>query len=521
MTNAAQSSETPAFSFSLAVASEEAIARLMADLALLLMPGDTIALSGGLGAGKTTCARALIRQLAGDPVLDVPSPTFTLIQSYDLPQFTLLHADLYRITSPREIDELDLFDNDPRNVRLIEWPEHAGNALPHDRIDIALSHHTGQAPSRRDVTLTGTGLGAARVERLSALLRFLNQTEFADAQRTRLAGDASSRSYARMTLPGTGIVPDSTALLMNSPRRPDGPPVYRGKSYSEVVHLAEDIAPFVAIAGGLRDHGFSAPAILHADFTAGFILLEDLGLELFVEGNPPAPIFERYKAAVEMLAALHHDDLPDHLPVTRGVTYTLPEYDIDAFLTETSLLLDWHIPESGRQIGEVARAEFDSLWRAALAPVLTARKTWVLRDFHSPNLIWLPQRPDTARVGLIDFQDALMGPEAYDVASLLQDARVDVSEEMEITLLTHYVKERLIRDPDFDARSFASAYTVMATQRATKILGIFARLNRRDGKPAYLRHQPRVWTYLQRALAHPALNNLRGWYALYVQPPKM
>ena len=173
MTNAAQSSETPAFSFSLAVASEEAIARLMADLALLLMPGDTIALSGGLGAGKTTCARALIRQLAGDPVLDVPSPTFTLIQSYDLPQFTLLHADLYRITSPREIDELDLFDNDPRNVRLIEWPEHAGNALPHDRIDIALSHHTGQAPSRRDVTLTGTGLGAARVERLSALLRFL------------------------------------------------------------------------------------------------------------------------------------------------------------------------------------------------------------------------------------------------------------------------------------------------------------------------------------------------------------
>jgi aminoglycoside/choline kinase family phosphotransferase len=143
----------------------------------------------------------------------------------------------------------------------------------------------------------------------------------------------------------------------------------------------------------------------------------------------------------------------------------------------------------------------------------------VLRDYHSPNLMWLPNRTGIARVGLLDFQDAVMGSPAYDLASLLQDARVEVPEMMEMALLSRYVRARL-KDGGFDAPAFAKLYATLAAQRASKILGIFARLDRRDGKPQYLRHLPRVWTYLQRALAHPALAALRTWYAENVPPAK-
>ncbi|HYS47918.1 MAG TPA: phosphotransferase, partial [Xanthobacteraceae bacterium] len=138
------------------------------------------------------------------------------------------------------------------------------------------------------------------------------------------------------------------------------------------------------------------------------------------------------------------------------------------------------------------------------------------RDFHSPNLVWLPEREGMARVGLLDFQDALVGPPAYDVASLLQDARVDVPEAMEISLLGRYAKARQADDPDFNLAGFVELYATLAAQRATKILGIFARLDRRDGKPQYLRHLPRVWRYLRRALSHPALAPLKAWYEAHV-----
>jgi aminoglycoside/choline kinase family phosphotransferase len=139
-----------------------------------------------------------------------------------------------------------------------------------------------------------------------------------------------------------------------------------------------------------------------------------------------------------------------------------------------------------------------------------------LRDYHSPNLIWLPEREGLARVGIIDFQDAVMGPPAYDVASLLQDARATVPPDLELKLIGVYARERRAADPQFDVAAFARAYAIMGTQRATKILGIFARLDRRDGKPHYLRHLPRIEAYLMRNLAHPSLAKLKGWYENYL-----
>jgi aminoglycoside/choline kinase family phosphotransferase len=188
-------------------------------------------------------------------------------------------------------------------------------------------------------------------------------------------------------------------------------------------------------------------------------------------------------------------------------------------LIEAELLLDWYLIKAGAAANEAARAEFVALWRMALAPVLEAPATWVLRDFHSPNLLWLPNRNGIARVGIVDFQDALIGPAAYDVASLLQDARVDVPEQLEMNLLSRYVRMRLAQDRNFDTSGFTLLYATLAAQRATKILGIFARLQQRDGKPQYLRHMPRLWNYLQRSLAHPALAELKAWYAANVPSP--
>jgi aminoglycoside/choline kinase family phosphotransferase len=151
-------------------------------------------------------------------------------------------------------------------------------------------------------------------------------------------------------------------------------------------------------------------------------------------------------------------------------------------------------------------------------PEASAR-TWVLRDFHSPNLIWLGERSGISRVGIIDFQDAVRGPAAYDVVSLLQDARIDVPETVELSLLTRYIKARREADASFESADFAALYALMSAQRNTRLLGTFARLNRRDGKPQYLRHQPRIWTYLSRSLAHPTLASVQAWYAANVPPP--
>ena len=498
---------------SLALGNEAATASLMADLAMLIGAGDVITLSGDLGAGKTTAARALIRYLAGDDELEVPSPTFTLAQTYELPALTILHADLYRVGDPGELEEIGLSPLPEGVVALIEWPERAEDLLPADRIDIALSHRSALGSNARAAHITGFGAGAARVARLAALRDFLDESSYATARRLRMPGDASTRSYARL------VRDDRSVILMNAPKRPDGPPIFDGKSYSAAVHLAEDVKPFVAVAQGLRAHGVSAPAILQADLAGGFLITEDLGRDGVVEGSPPAPITERYEAATDLLAALHGQALPPRLPIAPQLDYDIPRFDIDAMLIEVSLMLDWYLPDRGVEPSEARRDEFFALWRAVLGGPAAATSTWTLRDYHSPNLLWLADREGAARVGVIDFQDTVMGPPAYDVASLLQDARVDVPEALELALLTRYVKARRGADQGFVPAAFAESYAVMSAQRNTKILGIFARLNRRDGKPQYLAHQPRIWTYLTRALAHPALKDLRAWFTAHVPPP--
>lgn len=346
--------------FTVALGNETATAHLMADLALLISAGDVITLSGDLGAGKTAAARALIRYLAGDETLEVPSPTFTLAQSYDLPSFPLIHADLYRIIDASELEEIGLSPLPEATVALIEWPERAPDALPEDRIDIALSHRPALGSTARAAEITGYGKGASVAARLKALRHFLETADYIDSRRDRMPGDASTRSYARLT------DDNGTVILMNSPRRPDGPAIYDGKSYSAAVHLAEDVNPFVAIANGLRRHGFSAPAIRHADLDTGFLITEDFGTEGVIEDDPPRPMVERYEAATDMLAALHREQLPESLPLTPQLNYDIPVFDIEAWLVEIGLMLEWYLPDRDVALREDLRGEFIAMWRSLL-----------------------------------------------------------------------------------------------------------------------------------------------------------
>ena len=497
-------------SFSVVLPDEQATLRLMVDVASALEPGDVLTLSGDLGAGKTTFARAMIRYLAGDETIEVPSPTFTLMQVYDLPHFPLVHTDLYRISGAAELAELGFDDLPDGAVVVVEWPDRAAGFLPPDRIDVTLTLAPKLKPEFRHCRVTGYGAFAPRVDRIASVRQFIAEAGLSEATRHRMPGDASTRRYTRM------VLGNRRAILMDSPRRPDGPPVKDGKPYSQIAHLAESVVPFVGMAKALRAQGLSAPEIQQADIQQGLLVIEDLGTEGVVAGDPPTPVTERYETAVDVLLALHDRLQPAVLPVAPHVEHHIPAYDIDAYLIEVELLLEWYLPRLGIVVTDEARAEFFAHWREALQPAIDAVPTWVLRDYHSPNLLWLPDRKETARLGILDFQDAMMGPPAYDLASLLQDARAEVPEAIEVALLGRYVRQRRAVDATFDGGAFIRIYVTLAAQRASKILGIFARLEQRDGKPHYLRHIPRVSGYLQRSLAHPSLERLNEWYRRHV-----
>jgi aminoglycoside/choline kinase family phosphotransferase len=274
--------------------------------------------------------------------------------------------------------------------------------------------------------------------------------------------------------------------------------------------LSPDIRAFIAMAEGLRGLGYSAPALIDYSIDEGLALIEDFGSTTIAQNDVPDGA--RYAPAIALLADLHGRELPPSLSAGEE-PYEPPVYDIEAMLVEVELVLDWYAPAIARVTPPSgARMQFLAIWRELLSPILAEPTSWTLRDYHSPNLHWLAERQGLKRIGLIDFQDAVIGPPAYDVVSLLQDARVDVPEDLEMRLAALYMRRRTGADPAFDTQRFAAAYAAMGAQRATKILGLFARLDKRDHKPEYLRHLPRMERYLARNLAHPLLRSLAVWY---------
>ena len=317
---------------------------------------------------------------------------------------------------------------------------------------------------------------------------FAARAGWGDAARAPLAGDASARCYERLTRGA------ATAVLMDAP-----PP-------------RESVRAFVRIARLLRGTGYSAPDILAVDEDLGFVLLEDFGDDSFdaLLAGPGSPSLERtlYEAACDLLVDLQRRPVPPGLP----------RYDAARMLDDAALFLESALDGTG---GEAA-AEFAAAWRGPLEEAAAGPQALCLRDFHAGNLIWLPARADggdggggtagVRRVGLLDFQDARACHPAYDLVSLLQDARRDLGAGLAAALVARY----LGASPGLDEADFRAACAILGAQRAVRIIGVFHRLARRDGKPAYLAHLPRVWGHLDGNLAHAALAPVRAWFEHWV-----
>lgn len=491
--------------------SERQVRRIAELVALKIRTGDIVALHGDLGAGKTTFARALIRALLGSAEAEVPSPTFSLVQSYASPRLTVTHADLYRLADPAEALELGLQDAANAGCLIVEWPERGLDAAATGcRLDILFDDVAGHPDARR-VRLQGDAGWTDRIGRIAEIEGFLTTAQapfpIAGAVVGYLQGDASPRAYARL------VAGDQSAVLMDSPRMADGPPIRDGLPYSRIAHLAEDVRPFVAVAKLLAGAGLSAPSIYAQDLDRGLLLIEDFGDAVFGRALDDGESQDTlWRAATDTLIDLR--TTCRHGVAGHGsATYVPPLFDRDAMAIETELLLDWYLPSlTGQAPDPGTRAAFSDPWNWIFDRLAAIADGVVLRDFHSPNLMWLPDRDGVRRVGILDFQDALRGPWAYDLVSLLQDARLDVPAALEAELLAHYCAAMTAADPAFDRSSFLFDYAALGAQRNTKILGIFARLARRDGKSHYLKHIPRIWGYLERNLQHPDLAGLRAWY---------
>lgn len=458
----------PAAQWTMTLADADATARLGRYLAARLGAGDTLLLSGPVGAGKSHLARALIRARLGTEV-EVPSPTFTLVQTYeDAVGQEIWHADLYRLSHPDEVFELGLEAAFATALCLVEWPDRLGSALPprahHLRLSYEGEGRIVQLTSPDPDLMTGW-------DRQEARHRLLSDHGWGQARSGFLAGDASDRSYDRIWRDR-----DSAVVM-------DAPP---GKN--------DDLDAFVRIADWLRNQGLSAPAILAQDQPQGFLLLEDLGDDLFarVLRDQPGLEPELYRAATQVLCHLQNAPAPAGLPCLSPAEWA----------EAAGFALDWYaFGATGEK--PILRADFTTCLTELLARYADAPPVVILRDYHAENLLWLPGRDGLARVGILDFQLAQMGQPGYDLVSLIDDARRDVGAEAALAALQAFATAR---GEAMD--QLAPRLAVLSAQRALRILGVFARLCMVSGKTGYLPLMARVWGQLQRALTHPALEDL-------------
>ncbi|MCB1387419.1 MAG: tRNA (adenosine(37)-N6)-threonylcarbamoyltransferase complex ATPase subunit type 1 TsaE, partial [Nitratireductor sp.] len=393
----------------MASASEDGTRQLGRDIAMALSRG-VIHLKGDLGSGKSVLARAMIRQLCEDDALEVPSPTFSLVQSYAAAARhgggEIVHADLYRIGDPSECGELGLASPEPDALVIVEWPENgAGELMPAD-VEIAIAEQTEDRPECRSIEISGKEEAVAAIARSLAIRTFLDTRWEKGVRRSKLQGDASTRSYETVTAGG------EARILMNAPRQADGPAIRDGKPYSQIAHLAEDVSAFAGVAAILEEAGLAVPRLYACDLTDGLILLENLGSGLIIDENR-VPIRARYLSSAGVLAAFHQNPVVTEHWLENGAIHRVPSYDRGALMIEAELLLDWYLPRfRGQPATPSERDDFLVIWNALIDLLENSEKRLCMRDFHSPNIIWCAERQDTDRVGLIDFQDAVIGPSA-------------------------------------------------------------------------------------------------------------
>lgn len=321
-------------------------------------------------------------------------------------------------------------------------------------------------------------------DRKGLISAFLEQNDWGNALITELPTDASFRHYSRLADNGR------QAMLMDAP-----PP-------------QEDIRPFLAIAHHLNSLGYSAPKVFAEDCDRGFILLEDLGdstfTRLLAAGNDETSL---YLLATDMLIDLHKK------PAVHAIPLNLPSYDIEKLLAEVALLTDWFVPAvTGHNLPPAVIEDYQASWREILISMTGIPDTLVLRDYHVDNLLRLEGRQGIAACGLLDFQDAVVGPITYDLVSLIEDARRDVSRSTRLAVIERYLKAF----PDLSCENFSRSMSILGAQRHAKVIGIFTRLCVRDGKSIYLEHIPRVWRLLESACQYSDLGPIKAWFDRHI-----
>lgn len=358
----------------------------------------------------------------------------------------------------------------------------------------------------------GGEVTAETSERSARRRSFLERAGWGAATIVPVAGDASLRQYARLTRGA------ETAVLMDWPAGPDAPVGEGHAAYSKLAHLAESVRPFVAIGDYLRGLGLNAPNVMAADFENGFLLLDDLGNgdfgRLIDNGAGPIgePLDEMYRTGLDVLVSLQSAGAPGSLPVGDGTSHTVPAFDDGIYRIETAMPLDWYMPVvMGCEATPDLKAEYTAIWTDLWPLIEAGPRTLFLRDFHSPNILWQSGAQGLARIGLIDYQDALIGSRAYDPVSFLQDARRDVPRERETAMRQYFIERMKSADTGFDVQEFEAAYAVLGAERALRLMGLWPRLLRRDNKPNYMQHMARTHDYLKRNLEHPALQTLAAF----------
>jgi tRNA threonylcarbamoyl adenosine modification protein YjeE len=483
----------------------EAMKALASRLAAFTGPADCIALYGDMGAGKTAFAQGLLPALGVSG--PITSPTYGLVHSYEAPGRLVFHCDFYRL-QPGDEEEIGFLELCANGLVIAEWPDSLGVALPPDRLEVRIEI----AGANRRVSFKGLGDWERKLRRFEQAEALLNKHAWSGAQCTALKGDASARLFSRLERES------ETRMLMDWPPQSDGPPIRNGLPYCAIAHLAREGTPFIAVSDWLRSRaGLSAPRVIASDRAAGLYLVEDLGDgvfgELIAQGEPLESL---YTLAADGLLSLHASKAPRHLPAADGGLYEVPAFDREALEVELELVLEWYFKLLGLSAAPSVARKFFTAWAPYLDWIEDAPRGLVLRDYHSPNLLLCEGRDGLKRLGVIDFQDAVWGHPAYDLVSLLQDARLEVPRHVETTLFERYCAAAAKLDANFDKKAFRKAYAILGAQRNTKIIGIFARLSVRDGKHRYLAHLPRISGYLNRNLNHPALKPLAAWYKAHL-----
>lgn len=348
-------------------------------------------------------------------------------------------------------------------------------------------------------------------KRETEIRSFLEAAKWDKADRAPVPGDASSRRYERLSLGGKRAVLMDAPSGVETPSEPEGASVSERQAlgYNALARIAgNNPEAFAVIGHELSKRGFSAPQILAADLDNGLMLLEDLGDNLYARVIEKDPAQERklYEAAIDTLAAIYRSTFPP-MAEFGGKTWRIRDYDTAALLAEADLFLDWYARDFGQDIKGEARADWNEIWTQMFQSLKAHAPGLALRDFHAENIFWLPERQAVERVGLIDFQDGLFAHPSYDLVSLIEDARRDVSSELAVPLMKRFCQKAGLKY----GSKFKTAYAVMGAQRNAKILGIFVRLAERDGKPHYRDLIPRVAAHFQNNLEDPKCARLKDW----------